>query len=83
MCSQGAKEIEDEDAKEVEWHIDTSEEAIRARAQELPDDLKRALVIEDDEDGEGAPLRRDAAPVPDVRGRRRHVHVLVALPPRV
>ncbi|KAF1847319.1 uncharacterized protein K460DRAFT_374402 [Cucurbitaria berberidis CBS 394.84] len=49
----GAKEIEEEEAKEVEWSIDTSEEAIRARAQELPEDLKRALVIEDDEDGEG------------------------------
>ncbi|KAH7359596.1 eukaryotic translation initiation factor-like protein 5 [Pyrenochaeta sp. MPI-SDFR-AT-0127] len=53
QINEGAKEIEDEDAKEVEWHIDTSEEAIRARAQDLPDDLKRALVIEDDEDGEG------------------------------
>ncbi len=53
QINEGAQEIEEEDAKEVEWHIDTSEEAIRARAQELPDDLKRALVIEDDEDGEG------------------------------
>ena len=53
QINEGAKEIEEEDAKEVEWHIDTSEEAIRARAQELPDDLKRALVVEDDEDGEG------------------------------
>lgn len=53
QINEGAKEIEEE-AKEVEWHLDTSEEAIRARAQELPDDLKRAVVIEDgDEDGEG------------------------------
>lgn len=53
QINEGAKDIEDEDVKEVEWHIDTSQEAIRARAQDLPDDLKRALVIEDDEDGEG------------------------------
>ncbi|KAJ4363632.1 eukaryotic translation initiation factor 5 [Neocucurbitaria cava] len=53
QINEGAKEIEAEDAKEVEWSIDTSEEAIRARAQELPDDLKRALVVED-EDGEGS-----------------------------
>jgi translation initiation factor 5 len=53
QIQEGAKDIEEEEAKEVEWHIDTSEEAMRARAQQLPDDLKRALVIEADEDGEG------------------------------
>jgi translation initiation factor 5 len=51
QINEGAKEIEEEDAKEVEWSIDTSEAAIRARAQDLPDDLKRALVIEEDEEG--------------------------------
>ncbi|USP77464.1 uncharacterized protein yc1106_04738 [Curvularia clavata] len=51
QINEGAKEIEEEDAKEVEWSIDTSEAAIRARAQDLPDDLKRALVIEDEEEG--------------------------------
>ncbi|KAF2126136.1 eukaryotic translation initiation factor-like protein 5 [Dothidotthia symphoricarpi CBS 119687] len=51
QINEGADEIEE--AKEVEWHLDTSEEAIRARAKDLPDDLKRALVIEDDEEGEG------------------------------
>ncbi|KAI2475842.1 Eukaryotic translation initiation factor 5 [Pyrenophora tritici-repentis] len=51
QINEGAKEIEDEDAKEVEWSIDTSEAAIRARAQDLPDDLKRALVIEDEDEG--------------------------------
>lgn len=51
QINEGAEEIEE--AKEVEWHIDTSEEAIRARAKDLPDDLKRALVIEDEEEGEG------------------------------
>lgn len=53
QIEEGAKDIEEEDAKEVEWHIDTSEEAMRLRAQQLPDDLKRAVVIEADEDGEG------------------------------
>lgn len=54
QINEGAKDLDDaEDAKEVQWSIDTSEEAIRARAKELPDDLKRALVVEDDEEGEG------------------------------
>lgn len=53
QINEGAKDIEIEDAKEVEWSIDTSEAAIKARAMDLPDDLKRALVIDDDEDGEG------------------------------
>lgn len=49
-----AEKIDDaEDAKEVQWSVDTSEEAVRARAQNLPDDLKRSLVIDDDEEGEG------------------------------
>lgn len=38
--------------KEVEWAIDTSAEAIAARAKELPSDLKRSLAFDDDEDGE-------------------------------
>ncbi|KAF2714637.1 hypothetical protein K504DRAFT_496553 [Pleomassaria siparia CBS 279.74] len=53
QINEGAREIEVEDAKEVQWSIDTSEEAIKARAMDLPDDLKRALVIDDDEEGEG------------------------------
>jgi translation initiation factor 5 len=53
QINEGAKDIEAEDAKEVEWSIDTSEAAIKARANDLPDDLKRALVIDDDEEGEG------------------------------
>lgn len=52
-----AQELDEpEEEKEVEWSVDMSEEAIKARAKELPDDLKRALVVEgaeDDEDGEG------------------------------
>jgi len=52
QIQEGAEGIEAEEAKEVVWHLDTSEEAARARAQDLPDDLKRALVIEGDEDGE-------------------------------
>ena len=53
QINEGAQNIEAEDAKEVEWSIDTSEEAIKARANDLPDDLKRALIIEDEEEGEG------------------------------
>lgn len=44
-------EIEDDD-----WAVDVSEEAVKARAKELPDDLKRSLVLEDaDEDEADGP----------------------------
>lgn len=39
--------------KDVEWAMDTSEAAVKARAQELPDDFKSKLDFGDDEDGEG------------------------------
>lgn len=45
-----AKEIDGDGPKEVEWTVDTSEEAVKARAKDLPDDLKRALVLNGDED---------------------------------
>lgn len=53
QIQDGVKDLAVQDDKEVEWSIDVSEEAIRARAKELPDDLKRSVVVEDDEDGEG------------------------------
>lgn len=47
--------IEDEDEEEVKWSVDVSEEAVKARAKDLPDDLKRTLIIEggEDDDEEG------------------------------
>ena len=43
--------------KDDEWSVDVSEEAVKARAKELPDDLKQKLVFDDaeddGEDGEG------------------------------
>ncbi|KAJ5770556.1 uncharacterized protein N7511_002607 [Penicillium nucicola] len=49
-----AQAIEAEaEIKDDEWAVDVSEEAVKARAKDLPDDLKRALVIEDGDD-EGA-----------------------------
>ena len=52
-----AKELSSEpraEEKEVQWSVDTSEEAVKARAKALPDDLKQTLVVnEDNEDGEG------------------------------
>ncbi|KAI9886455.1 MAG: hypothetical protein M1823_001773 [Watsoniomyces obsoletus] len=42
-----------EDVKDDEWTVDVSEEAVKARAKELTQDLKRALVVADDEDDEG------------------------------
>ena len=41
------KEIEDD-----EWAVDVSEEAVKARAKELPTDLKKSLVLEDGDDDE-------------------------------
>ncbi|KAK4945754.1 eukaryotic translation initiation factor 5 [Elasticomyces elasticus] len=38
--------------KDEEWAIDTSAEAIAARAKELPSDLKRSLAFDEDEEGE-------------------------------
>lgn len=38
--------------KDDEWAVDTSAEAVAARAKELPSDLKRSLAFDDDEDGE-------------------------------
>ncbi|KAI1913583.1 eukaryotic translation initiation factor 5 [Ophidiomyces ophidiicola] len=49
-----AKEIEhDDEINDDEWAVDVSEEAVKARAKELPDDLKRSLVFDDEEEGEG------------------------------
>lgn len=39
----------EEDIKDDDWAVDVSEEAVKARAKDLPDDLKRAVVIEDAE----------------------------------
>ena len=49
-----AKDLNGEE-KEVEWNIDVSEAAVKARAQELPDDFKQTLTLDgdDDEEGEG------------------------------
>ncbi|KAL2005452.1 hypothetical protein VTN00DRAFT_2663 [Thermoascus crustaceus] len=49
-----AKDLEKDDVADDNWAVDVSEEAVKARAKELPSDLKRALVFDDaDEDGDG------------------------------
>lgn len=50
-----AKEIDaNSTAKDDVWAVDTSEAAVKARAQELPNELKKNLVFDDgDEEGEG------------------------------
>lgn len=52
-----AKEIttNGSEPKEEEWAIDTSAEAIAARAKELPGDLKRSLAIEEDDEDDSGP----------------------------
>ncbi|RDW59743.1 putative eukaryotic translation initiation factor 5 [Coleophoma cylindrospora] len=53
----GAEEVDTPvEVKDDEWTVDMSAEAIKARQQQLPDDLKQKLVLgggDDDEDGEG------------------------------
>lgn len=47
-----AKEIDDHrEAKDEVWAVDVSEEAVKARAQQLPDDLKQKLVVDEDDEG--------------------------------
>jgi len=51
-----AKELPSKDTitlKDDDWAVDMSEEAIKARAKNLPDDLKKALVIDGEDDHEG------------------------------
>jgi translation initiation factor 5 len=48
-----AKNLDINDVKDDEWAMDTSEAAVKARAQELPQDLKSKLNFDEDEDGEG------------------------------
>ena len=41
------------EVKDDEWTVDMSAEAVKARQQQLPDDLKQKLVLADDEDEDG------------------------------
>lgn len=47
-------EVETE-IKDDDWAFDVSEEAVKARAKDLPSDLKRSLVLEDDDDEADGP----------------------------
>jgi len=52
----GADEIDGPvEIKDHEWTVDMSAEAVKARQEQLPDDLKAKMVLgdDDDEDGEG------------------------------
>jgi translation initiation factor 5 len=52
--NEGAQDIDaPQEEKEVEWATDFSKDALKSRVEDLPEDLKRALVVEDEEDGEG------------------------------
>ncbi|OQD77928.1 hypothetical protein PENDEC_c002G07221 [Penicillium decumbens] len=51
-----AQAIEAEaEIKDDDWAVDVSEEAVKARAKDLPSDLKRSLVIEDEDDAADGP----------------------------
>ena len=48
-----AKDLNGSAEKNDSWTVDVSEEAVKARAQDLPDDFKKSLTLDDDEDAEG------------------------------
>ena len=55
QITEGAKGIEvksNGEVKDDEWTVDTSAEAVAARAKELPTDLKSTLVFDDEDEGE-------------------------------
>jgi translation initiation factor 5 len=48
-----AKDINgDKEEEELKWSVDVSEEAVKARAKDLPDDFKRTLALEGEDDEE-------------------------------
>jgi translation initiation factor 5 len=50
----GALDIEEpEEVRDDTWTVDMSAEAVRARQQQLPEDLKQKLVLDNDEDEDG------------------------------
>lgn len=48
-----AKNLNGDDDKDDKWTVDVSEEAVKARAQELPDDFKKVTLEDGDEDADG------------------------------
>lgn len=48
-----AKDLNGSAEKDDTWTVDVSEEAVKARAQDLPDDFKKNLTLDDDEDADG------------------------------
>ena len=51
--NQEAKELDSGREKEIQWTVDTSEQAVKARMNNLPSDLKRTTLADEDEEGEG------------------------------
>lgn len=49
-----AKDIEETEPTEIQWSVDTSEAAVKARANNLAGDLKHNLLIDDDDEGDDA-----------------------------
>jgi translation initiation factor 5 len=55
QITEGAKNIDSKtngEVKDDEWTVDTSAEAVAARAKELPSDIKNSLAFDDDDEGE-------------------------------
>ena len=48
-----AKNLNGSAERDDSWTVDVSEEAVKARAKDLPDDFKKTLTLDDDEEAEG------------------------------
>ena len=48
-----AKEIDDAEPKDIEWSVDTSQAAVKARANLLAGELKDKLTVDEEEDADG------------------------------
>jgi translation initiation factor 5 len=56
QITEGAKNIDSKtngEVKDDEWTVDTSAEAVAARAKELPSDIKNSLAFDDDDEENG------------------------------
>ena len=47
-----AQDIQSKEEVDEEWNVDVSEEAVKARAKELPSDVKRSLALDDGDEEE-------------------------------
>ncbi|KAJ5888658.1 hypothetical protein N7495_008699 [Penicillium taxi] len=60
----------EKEIKDDEWAVDVSEEAVKARAKDLPTDLQRSLVLEDAEEDGAQPLEQLGSWIVDTASKK-------------